>query len=566
MATFRLNEARGIPDLREMLWASGGMYATCAAIHEKKDGIYQHVSFGKLREETEALGTALAGRLPKAPRVLIVGKNSYVWALFYLSLVCGAGIPIPVDAEIDAKGLAAIARDAHANAVVYAPEQAKKLAALPGLAAISFASAAGLVAEGKRLIAAGDKRFVNRDIDPKAPAAVFYTSGTTGRPKGVVLSHQNIAAVLMQMKKMQGVGEEDIFLSVLPLSHVYECVLGLLFPLYCGASVAFAEGMHTLMRNMREMRPTAMVTIPFIAEAIYEKFWSLARARGSETRVRRAIATSDPVRPLAARQAMKERLLAADRAPFGGRLARMLVVGEFLDPAVQKGLRQIGIFTVQGYGITECAGLAALGTEDVYRDGTAGVALVDGLLDIYNKQEDGSGEIRYKGENVMLGYYNNPALTAKAVRGEWYYTGDYGYLDADGFLHIMGRRENCIEKADGKLVCPEELEVLLRQSPFIKDAVVVGVLSDSGKDTEPAALIYPDVQHAREMLGVDYTAEELEVAVGEWVGEVNKELPPHKQIPLLALRDSAFPRTAAGRILRGALASELAAAREEPQG
>ena len=561
MASYREYEITPISDLRTMLVASAEKNGTCVAFHEKRQGFYQHISYGRFKDEVEALATALAQHLPKSPRVLLIGKNGYDWALACLSLLSGVGVPVPVDAGASAEELAALAASAQADAVLYDEAAAPKLRGLVGLPAVCFRSFPALIREGRELVVAEKSLFLTPVPEPDAPAAIFYTSGTTGAPKGVMLSQKNIVTVLDALARMQQVEPLDTFLSVLPLSHIYECVLGLLFPLSRGASVAFSEGLGHLMRNMREVHPTHMVTLPFIAERVYSRFFELVAAEGKETAVRRAIAVSDPVRPLAARRALKERLLAEARAPFGGALSHMLVVGDSLSPAIQKGLRQIGIFATQGYGITECAGLAAVGREDVYLDGTAGFALPGTTVDIYNKQPDGTGEIRIKGDHVMLGYFGNDDLTARRLNNGWYYTGDFGYLDEEGYLHIVGRRENCIERADGKLVSPEELELLLGQSPFIGDAVVVGVLDEAKSDYEPAALISPDREHATEILGVDHTEDELEAVIADWVTELNGSLPQHKQIQLFALREGAFPRNPAGRILRADLAKELESAK-----
>lgn len=560
MANMRELDVKSMPDLRELFYAATGVYDTCVAFHEKKQGFYQHISYGRLREETEALGTALGHSLSGVPRVLIIGKNSYAWVLAYLAVLCGVGVPVPADEGLDAVALAELCREADIGAVLYDAAARDRIAALTDIPTVCFDAFSQLICEGRAAIEAGDRSFCSRAIDPATPAAIFYTSGTTGRAKGVVLSHRNLLSVLLALGKAQPVTDEDIFLSVMPLSHIYECVLGLLLPLSRGASIAFSEGVWSILRNMREIHPTVMVTIPYLAEKIYEKFWQLVTEKGNETAVRRAIAVSDSVRPLSARQALKERLLASARAPFGGALRYMTVVGGFLPTAVCRGLRQIGIFAAVGYGITECAGLAAINTLDCHRDGTAGMALSGLTVDIYSKQADGSGEIRLKGDSVMLGYDGDASRTAEVLRHDWYYTGDFGRIDGEGYLHVIGRRQNCIERADGTLISPEELELLISQSPLVREVAVAGVLNGEGKDYEPAALIIPDLAYAAELFGIDHTGEQLEGAVGEWLGELNKTLPTAAQITLFALRATPFPKNAAGRVLRATLARELAAA------
>jgi long-subunit acyl-CoA synthetase (AMP-forming) len=256
----------------------------------------------------------------------------------------------------------------------------------------------------------------------------------------------------------------------------------------------------------------------------------MIKAKRRETRVRRLIAVSDPVRPLSARQAMKERVLSTERAYFGGLLRRLLVLGAGMDVTAQKGLRQLGVLTLQGYGITECAGLAAVNPSDRYRDGAAGRALQGGMLDIYDPQPDGSGEVRYKGDNVMLGYLGDAARTERVLRDGWYYTGDIGKLDADGYLTVEGRRENCIETAGGRLICPEALERLLCQSPLIKEAAVVGAFDPEIRDSRPVALIRIDDDYAVELFGHRASEEEEDLMIDEWIEELNAGLLSYQQL------------------------------------
>lgn len=544
-------------DLRELLSLAAG-FGTKTAFRDKTDGIYQDISYARFCAEATALSLMLSRRLSAGDRVMIIGENSYRWALSYMALTLMGAVPVPVDPTVRAKELATVTEASGAVGVLYAPTQRRLRRAFVGLAAVCFDKYFALVAEGKRRLSEGEAP-PTPECDPDALAALFFTSGTTGAAKGVMLSHKNLLTAAMSLTDHLPIGREDTLLSVLPLSHIYECVCGFLAPIAVGATVAFGEGLSHILRNMREVCPTCMITVPYVAEALYRKCWERIKENGGETRVRRFIAVSDPVRPLSARQMMKERLLRAERAYFGGALRRLLVLGEGMDVTAQKGLRQLGVLALQGYGLTECAGLAAMNAHDGYRDGTAGVALDGCLLDIYNAQPDGSGEIRCKGDNVMLGYLGDGE---SAVCDGWYYTGDIGRLDADGYLIIEGRRQNCIRQAGGRSVCPEALERALCQSPLIKEAVVVGVLDPSTKDSRPAAMIRPDDEYTAELLGREADEEATELLIDEWVAEINRSLLPYQQIALYALCEEPLPKDEAGRVRRalvGELMEEIAA-------
>ena len=551
-------EQRNVADLRELLTDCACRFGTKSAVRERVEGVYQDISFARLAAEAEALAAVLALRFGAGDKVLIIGENSYRWALSFFALTVLGAVPVPVDASIRPKELAEILAKTQAVGVLYGPDARRVKKSFTGLAAVCFDKYEALIAKGKARTK--EAALQAPAIAPDGLAAIFFTPGAT---KGVMLSHANILTTVRAIAKVAAIGREDLFLSHLPLSHAYECVCGLLTPLYLGATVAFGQGLSHLMRNMRELHPTCMVTLPFLAAALYRKIWQGIERTGRETKVRRRIAMSDPVRPLSVRQSLKERLFAPERNCVGGSLKRLIVQGGGADAAVLKGLRQLGIFTVQGYGVTECAGLAALNRDDHYRDGAAGLPFADTMIDIYNAQPDGSGEIRYKGANVMLGYLNDPALTEKALHGGWYYTGDVGRIDEAGFLHVLGRRQNCIETTGGRLICPEELERLLCQSPFVREAVVVGVLNPETKDSEPAALIITDDDYVAEIFGDDFDLTDPEAAVDEWIAHVNSGLEPYQQIGLYALRDKPFPRDAGGRVLRSKLAKEITEAIEK---
>lgn len=540
---------RVLPDLREMLRESARLYGTKTALREKRDGIYQDTSFGLLCEQTEALATALASLLSPDARVVLWGKKSQAAVLAFLALVSGAGVPVFADAALDGAHVAEIATRAGATAIWCDTARAAQLPALEGVRVLAAEETDAQIASGRERVAAGESAWA-RPIDPHKEAAVFLT---TGHAKGVLLSHANICHTLYGISAMTAIDRDDVFLSVLPLAHAYECICGLLAPLSLGATVALGEGLPYLLRNLRETAPTCMVAVPYLAEAIYARLCRDVVEHGAEGRLRRTAALANAMRPRLIKRFLRERLLARERALLGGKLSRLLILGAGMAPNVQEGLADFGISTAQGYAVTECAALAALCGDGCNRIGTAGRALPDSMLDIYNIQPDGYGEIRCKGANVMLGYMSDAARTEAKLRDGWFYTGDLGYIDADGFLHVIGRKRNGIRVAGGHVVSPEELEVLLLRGELIKEVAVVAAPDAAGKEYQPEARIFADREAFERMLGAEATDELLEHAVGEWVNEINGALPAYKRVAAFALVETPFARDAAGRILRDAL-------------
>ena len=221
---------------------------------------------------------------------------------------------------------------------------------------------------------------------------------------------------------------------------------------------------------------------------------------------------------------------------------------------------------MQGYGLTECAPLAALNSDQFYCDESAGLATPNTVLDIYNPQEDGIGEIRFKGENIMLGYYNAPELTAEVKRGEWLYTGDLGYLDDDGFLHITGRKKNVIVTANGKNLFPEELETYLGRNPFVKESVIVGIPNAQKKDYDIVAILVPDTERLAEAYGEQYTDEQVNEALSGAVAEVNAYVQSYKRMDFWVRRDEEFPKNTSKKIKRAGLADAILPQYREKRG
>ena len=476
-------------DLKEMFHASAEKYGDKTLFMEKVGGAYQSLSFRDYARNVDALGTELLARGFGGKRLIVIGENCIAWVTAYMAVICGVGVVVPVDKEIPAEEIANIAKVSEASAVIYSKKSAEKIAGIDdAVTRISFDEIPALIAAGKEKLRAGDRSYLDAKIDPNVMASLIFTSGTTGVSKGVMLSHHNICFNLSEMCQMLYIGPKDTFLSVLPLHHAYECTCGFLCQVYRGSTVAFSEGLRYITRNMQEVHPTIINCVPLLVETMYSKIQSSIRKNGLEKKVAAMVKLTNAIPGTKARMAAKKKIFKAVHQNFGGKLRLLISGGAAVDPKVLAGLHDLGIAAVQGYGLTECAPLAALNRDTYFNDSAAGLGTPNTLLDIYDVQDDGTGEIRFKGDNLMLGYYGQPELTAEVIRDGWFYTGDLGYLDADGFLHITGRKKNVIVTANGKNIFPEELETYLCRSPFVAEAVVVGVKKERKKNLKLLAL------------------------------------------------------------------------------
>lgn len=547
-------------NLKELLQASAEKFDDKTLFMEKVNGTYQSLSFRAYADQVNALGTELLARGYGGKRLLITGENCIAWVTAYLAVICGVGIVVPVDKEIPAEELANIASVAEASVVIYGKKSAEKVAAIDEkVTRICFDDLPAMIESGKKRLAAGDRTYLDATIDENVLASLIFTSGTTGVSKGVMLSHHNICFNLSEMCQMIYIGPGDVFLSVLPLHHAYECTCGFLCQLYRGSTVAFSEGLRYITRNMQEIHPTIINCVPLLVETMYSKVQASIRKNGLEKKVAAMIKVTNAIPSYKARMAAKKKIFKAVHQNFGGKLRLLISGGAAVDPKVLQGLRDLGIEAVQGYGLTECAPLAALNRDTHHNDSSAGLSTPGTLLDIYDVQDDGTGEIRFKGENIMLGYYNQPELTAEVVRDGWFYTGDLGYLDAEGFLHITGRKKNVIVTSNGKNIFPEELETYLCRTPYIAEAVVVGFINPKKKDYDVVAILYPDKERMAESYGDKWTADQLDAEMRRAVAEVNGIVQSYKRIECYILRDTEFPKNASRKIKRQGLADSVRA-------
>ena len=563
--------SRPITDLKHMLNTSVELYADNVAFRQRfvKDEPFREITYREALDTVNGLGTALIAHGLKGKRISVIGENCYQWATSYLAAVCGTGVVVPLDKELSAQELKQLVIEADVAAVLFTKKYEKmfremmasgdtklevlvNLSSSAGEEAEGVLSWEGLVEEGKKLVDDGDRSFIDAEIYADEMSVLLFTSGTTGIAKGVMLSHRNICEDLMSAPTILNVNTWDIFFSVLPVHHTYECTCGFLMPLYKGASIAYCEGLKYIVKNLAEVRPTMLLAGPLIFENLYNNIMKNVRKQGKEGLVRKVLAVNKVTKKIGLD--LNKLLLKDILKVFGGRMRVLISGGAAIDPAILQFFNDLGFIAVQGYGLTECAPMAALNPDQHknMRNSSVGHLLPGMEVKIEDKNEDGIGEICVKGPNVMMGYYNMPEETAKVIRDGWFHTGDLGYVDDKDFIYITGRKKNVIITANGKNVFPEELEYYLGRSNLVSESMVWAQEDEAGQDTVIVATIKPDMEEVESVIGKEAASDTAQVEKLLWaeVDKINEDLPFFKKIKKVTVRREEFEKTTGKKIKR----------------
>jgi len=572
-------QLRPVTDLKDMLESSTALYGDQVAFMQKFDrnAPYSYITYKQALADVNGLGTALINRNLKGKRIAIIGETCYQWESSYLAVINGTGIVVPLDKELDARDLEQQVIEADVSAVIFGPKYEKifkaiksagktKLEMLVGFETKEHTedvlSWARLIEEGKQLIAQGDRQFLDAEINGDDMAVLLFTSGTTGVAKGVMLSHYNMIFVIVGALSMIRLSPGDIMFSVLPVHHTYECTVGFLAPLYAGATIAYCQGLKYITRNLEEVQPHIMLGVPALIETLYKKIWQNVKKQGKDKTLSKLLKANRAAKKLGVdiskpftREIMKI---------FGKNMRLIVSGGAAIDPSILQFFNDLGIVSMQGYGLTECAPLTAVNPDiPKYMKLNSAGRLMPGMdVKIIDKDENGIGEICFKGANIMLGYFNKPEATAEVIADGWFHTGDLGYVDKDGFVFITGRKKNVIITKNGKNVYPEELEYHLNQVPYIDESMVWGDDADGANDTSIIAAVTIDEFEVTEAIGEGYTDEEVEALIWEQIDRINETLPLFKKIKKLTVRKEAFEKSTTKKIKRNA-ASNKEGAKEE---
>ncbi len=521
----KVAESRGVHSIREMVESFSDEMLGAAALTMKRDAGYWTISYGELREHVRALATALlAGGIRKGDRVGLISENRSEWVITYLAVTCVGAVIVPYDILLKGEELAAIVRASGARIIFTSAEyleKTRKAAAEAVKSLVLFDNAdpacetfMAMVEKGRALISSGDHGYAGAVVSPDELAALIFTSGTTGTPKGVMLSHRNLVENGDGVQMTTPLGPGDNWIIVLPFHHTYPTSLGIFTPLLSYGRITSVPSMKTnvLIGIMKDTGATCVPAMPLLIEKIYKGILANVKARGVMVRIlfRLMFAVSMFFFKVLHLRLGKLLFKSVARELGVSKLRFFVSGGGPIAKDVIDGMEALGLVTFQGYGLTETSPVISTTCPAHNKPGSVGLPLHNVQVRIDAPDHNGNGEVLAKGPNVMLGYYGMPEKTREVIDADgWLHTGDIGKLDDDGYLSITGRLKNVIVTKGGKNIYPEEIENLLQASPLLSEVVVVGKL-DSGGGEYPHAIIYPDPDVLAAMHpSKDLTAEDI---------------------------------------------------------
>jgi len=554
----KLNESRKINSIKEMVdlavKESGDQIAFQYKDEKVKDKIVK-VTYKEFVKDTEELGTALANKGMHDKHIAMIGDNSYKWLTVYLTVLKSTGVFVPVDKELTCEQIINVLKHSDSDVLFYAdkyekwiPEIKKEVPNIKFFIGLSrkedednILSYNKFKEEGKKLLESGSTIYTDlQDKDDKLKLLV-YTSGTTGNPKGVMLTEHNLISVVYYGLQVADIKTKC--LSVLPYHHTYEAVAGILVAIHKRACICINDSLKNVLKNLQLFKPDYIYLVPAFTEVFYKNIWANAEKTGKAKALKIMIPVSNALRKVGID--LRNILFKSIHEAFGGQLKEIVCGGAPIRPEIGKFFNDIGVTLLNGYGISECSPLVSVNRLQFNDSSTVGVVLPCCEIKLENVNEEGDGEICVKGDIVMMGYYKEPEKTAKVLKDGWFNTEDLGHINKKGQLVINGRKKNLIVLDNGKNVYPEEIENYLLGIPYIQEAIVKGKKNKIGQEVALIAEVFLNKEKVEEL-----NIENIEQKLKEDISAACKQLPIYKRISDIEIRKEEFVKTTTNKIKR----------------
>ena len=559
----RYFNATEFENIKEIIYNSAKVYKNNTAfIIKHKNGkeiSYENVSYKKFLEDINALGTKLYDLGYRNKRIAIVGRNRYEWVLAHLTNLLGGMVSIPLDKELQVDELESCLSRSKADVVVFDEKYIDNIEKIKTNGNTSlkeyicmsktenYDDIWNLMEAGRKLINEGNSDYIDAKIDSYKMNILLFTSGTTSKSKAVMLSQNNIASNVYAMQLVERFYETDVNLAFLPMHHIFGST-AMIVMLSCGLATAFPDGLRYVAQNLKEYKVSVFVGVPLLIEAIYKKVSEGIEKKGKTKTVKFAVKISNLL--MKVHIDIRRKLFKYIINELGGSMRFIISGGAPLDKKVARFFNELGINLVQGYGLTETAPVIAAENDKKVKYGSIGIPMDNVEIEFENKDENRIGELKVKGPNVMLGYYENEEETNRVLKDGWFYTGDLGYEDKDGYLFITGRKKDMIVLKNGKKVFPEEIETIINNLDLIEESLVYGIPDANDKNDIKLAV---KVVYNKEKVEEKYpniSKEELEKIIWQQIKDINKTFPPYKYIKSMILTDKELIKTTTKKVKR----------------
>ena len=551
-------EAEEFNNIKEMIYRSAEKYDELIAyrIKVKKNPIeYKDISYKKLLEQVNELGTAMYDMGLEKTRVAIIGPNRYEWILTHLAILLGGMVSVPLDKDLQYEELErslirskskTIVFDSKLKDIIMEIKKNNKTKVENYICMDEkegFTSVPELLEKGKELIKEGKTDYLNYEVNSDEMAILLFTSGTTDNSKAVMLSQRNIACNIYSLQCVEEFRTTDTNIAFLPFHHIFgsTCIVMLLA---YGVRTVFPDGLKYIKQNLNEYKVSVFVGVPVLIEAIFKTIMKEIDKTGKRKKFEFGLKLSRFLMKF--HIDIRRKLFKDIIDALGGELRFLVSGGAPADKDVSRTFNDIGIRITQGYGLTETSPVVCAEDENHIRFGSVGIPMIINEVEIYNPDEDGIGEIRVKGPNVMLGYYEMEEETNKVLKDGWFYTGDLGYFDKDGYLYITGRDKNMIVLKNGKKVFPEELESLINKLKYVSESMVFGLPGDDDKnDVKLSVKVVYDEEQCK---GMD--EEKIREEIWEQIKELNTTFPNYKHVQNMILTKDELIKNSTKKVVR----------------